>query len=87
MNNNGTIDKYKARLVVKGFRQKKDLDYVDTYLPATRITSIQMLIAQAAVYGLEIQTMDVKTILVDGELEEEIYIERPEGFVVLGKER
>ena len=46
-----------------------------------------MLIALAAVYGLEIHQMDVKTAFLNGELEEEIYIEQPEGFVVPGKEK
>ena len=87
MKDDGTIDKYKARLVVKGFRLKEGLDYFDTYLPMTRITSIRMLIALAAVYGLEINQMDVKTTFLNEELEEEIYIEQPEGFVVPGKEK
>ena len=87
MKDDGTIDKYKARLVVKGFWQKEGLDYFDTYLPLTRITSIRMLIALAAEYGLEIHQMDVKTTFLNGELEEEIYIEQPEGFVVPGKEK
>ncbi|KAF3649136.1 putative tyrosyl-DNA phosphodiesterase 2-like [Capsicum annuum] len=82
----GTIDKYKVRLVVKGFKQKEDLDYFDTYSPVTRITSIQMLIALAVVYDLEIHQMDVKTAFLNRELEEEIYIEQPEGFVVPEKE-
>ncbi|PHT37062.1 putative plastid-lipid-associated protein 13, chloroplastic [Capsicum baccatum] len=86
MNTDGTIDKYKARLIVKGFKQKEDLGYFDTYSPVTRITSILMLIALAAVYGLEIHQMDVKIAFLNGELEEEIYMEQPEGFVVSGKE-
>ena len=75
MKDNGTIDKYKSRLVVKGFREKEGLDYFDTYSPVSRITSIQMLIALAAVYSLEIHQMNVKTVFLNGELEEEIYIE------------
>ena len=51
----------------------------------TRITSIQMLIALAAVYGHEIHQMDVKTAFLNGDLEEKIYIEQSEGFVVPGK--
>ena len=82
MKDDGIIDKYKARLVVKGFRQKF-LDYFDTYSPMTRITSIRMLIALAAVYGLKIHQMDVKTAFLNGELEN---IEQPDGFVVPGKE-
>ena len=84
MKANGTIDKYKARLVVKGFRQREGLDYFDTYSPVTRITSIRVLIALAAVYNLEIHQMDVKTAFLNGDLEEEIYMEQPEGFVVPG---
>ncbi|KAF3682389.1 putative FACT complex subunit SSRP1-like [Capsicum annuum] len=86
MKEDGAIDKYKARLVVKGFKQKEGLDYFDTYSPVTRITSIRMLNALAAVYGLEIHQMDVKTIFLNGELEEEVYMEQPEGFVAPGKE-
>ncbi|KAF3626743.1 hypothetical protein FXO37_30227 [Capsicum annuum] len=82
----GTIDKYKARLVVKVFKSKKGPDYFDTYSLITRITSIQMLIALAAVYSLEIHQMDVKTTFLNEELEEEIYMEQPEGFVIPGNE-
>ena len=71
-----TIDKYKARLVVKGFKQKEGLDFFDTYLPVTRITLILMLIALAAVYDFEIHQMDMKTAFLNGELEEEIYMEQ-----------
>ena len=75
MKPDGTIDKYKARLVVKGYRQKEGLDYFDTYSPVTKITSIRMLIALAAVHDLKIHQMDVKTAFLNGELEEEIYVD------------
>ena len=87
MKPDGTIDKYKARLVVKGYRQKEGLDYFDTYSLVTRITSIRMLIALAAVHDLKIHQMDVKTAFLNGELEEEIYMEQPKGFIVPGKEK
>ncbi|KAL0374359.1 UNVERIFIED_CONTAM: Retrovirus-related Pol polyprotein from transposon TNT 1-94 [Sesamum radiatum] len=83
----GSIDKYKARLVAKGFKQKEGLDFFDTYSPVTRITSIRVLIAIAALYDLEIHQMDVKTAFLNGELDEEIYMEQPEGFVVPGQEK
>nr|AAW28564.1 Retrovirus-related Pol polyprotein from transposon TNT 1-94, putative [Solanum demissum] len=82
----GIIDKYKARLVVKGYRQKEGLEYFDTYSPVTMITSNRMLVELAAVHDLKIHQMDVKTVFLNGELEEEIYMEQPEGFVVPGKE-
>ncbi|CAL2246291.1 unnamed protein product [Prunus armeniaca] len=82
----GTIDKYKARLVAKGYRQKEGLDYFDTYSPVSRITSIRMLIAIVAIHNMDIHQMDVKTAFLNGELDEEIYMEQPEGFVVKGQE-
>ena len=71
----GTIDKFKARLVAKGFKQKEGLDYFDTYAPVARITTIRLLIALASIYKLEIHQMDVKTAFLNGELDEEIYME------------
>ncbi|XXG65136.1 hypothetical protein AAC387_Pa05g2916 [Persea americana] len=85
MKANGSIEKYKARLVVKGYKQKEGLDYFDTYSPVTRITSIRMLIAIAAIHNFEIHQMDVKTAFLNGELDEEIYMEQPEGFNVPGQ--
>ncbi|CAL8092418.1 unnamed protein product [Prunus armeniaca] len=86
MKADGSIEKYKARLVVKGYKQKEGLDYFDTYSPVTRITSIRMLIAIAALHNLEIHQMDVKTAFLNGDLDEEIYMEQPEGFIVPGQE-
>ena len=82
----GFIDKYMARLVVKGYKQKECVDYFDTYSPVTRITSIRMLMAIVALHNLEIHQMDVKTTFLNGELNEEIYMDQPEGFFVLGQE-
>ncbi|GJV61679.1 retrovirus-related pol polyprotein from transposon TNT 1-94 [Tanacetum coccineum] len=74
MKADGTIDKYKARLVIKGCRQCEGLDYFDTYSPVTRITSIRMVLAIAALRNLEVHQMDVKTAFLNGDLEEEIYM-------------
>ena len=69
LKDDGTTDKYKARLVVKGFRQKEGLDYFDTYSPVTRIIYIRLLIDLVAVYDLQIHQMDVKTAFLNGALE------------------
>ena len=82
-----TIDKFKARLVVKGFIQKEGIDYFDTYAYVARISTIRVLIALASIYKLQIHQMDVKTAFLNGELEEEIYMKQPEGFVVQGQEQ
>jgi hypothetical protein len=82
----GTIEKYKACLVAKGFTQKKEEDYFDTYSPVARLPTIRVLLALVAAYKLLVHQMDVKTAFLNGELEEEIYIQQPEGFVVKGQE-
>jgi hypothetical protein len=82
----GTIDKYKARLVAKGYTQKEGEDFFDTYSPVARLTTIRVLLSLAASHGLLVHQMDVKTTFLNGELEEEIYMDQPEGFVVKGQE-
>jgi hypothetical protein len=82
----GTIDKYKARLVAKWFTQKEGEDFFDTYSPVTRLTIISVLVVLAASHGLLIHQMDVKTAFLNGELYEEIYMQQPDGFVAPGQE-
>ncbi|GJV49702.1 zinc finger, CCHC-type containing protein [Tanacetum coccineum] len=82
----GSIDKYKARLVIQGFRQKEGIDFFDTYAPVARITTIRLLLALAAIHDLVIHQMDVKTAFLNGDLDEEIYMKQPEGFVMPGHE-
>ncbi|KAJ9547348.1 hypothetical protein OSB04_019891 [Centaurea solstitialis] len=82
----GSISAYKARLVAKGYRQREGIDYFDTYAPVARISTIRTLIAISALKGLYIHQMDVKTAFLNGYLNEEIYLEQPEGFVMPGQE-
>ena len=74
----GTIDKYKARLVTKGYTQKEGEDFFDTYSPVARLTTIRALLSLAASYGLIIHQMNVKTAFLNGELEVEIYMDQPD---------
>ena len=78
----GQIVRLKARLVARGFSQIYGVDYLDTYAPVVKLASIRILFALAAIYGLEVHQMDVVTAFLAGELEEEIYMELPEGFQV-----
>ena len=82
----GTVDKYKARLVIQGFRQKEGIDFFDTYAHVARISTIRLLLALAAIHNLVIHQMDVKTAFLNGDLDEEIYMKQPEGFVMPGHE-
>ena len=71
----GSIDKYKARLVIKGYKQIKGLDYFDTYSPVMRINSIRMMLVFSDMRNLEVHQMDVKATFLNGDLDEEIYME------------
>jgi len=82
----GTIEKYKARLVAKGYAQKEEEDFFDTYSPVARLTTIRVLLSLAASHGLLVHQMDVKTAFLNGELNEEIYMQQPDGFVIEGQE-
>ena len=82
----GTIEKYKARLVAKGYTQKEREDFFDTYSPVARPTTIRALLSLTASYGLIVHQMDAKTAFLNGELDEEISMDQPDGFVVKGQE-
>jgi hypothetical protein len=72
--------------VAKGYTQKEGEDFFDTYSPVARLTTIRILIAVAASYGLIIHQMDVKTTFLNGEFDDEIYMDQPEGFIADGQE-
>jgi hypothetical protein len=82
----GTIEMYKARLVAKAYTQKEGEDYFDTYSHVVSLTTIRVLLSLAASHGLFVHQMDVKTTFLNGELEEEIYMDQPDGFIAKGQE-
>jgi hypothetical protein len=78
----GSIEKYKARFVARGFSQKEGIDYEETFAPMARYTSIRTIISLAAKMKWKLHQMDVKTTFLNGVIEEEVYIEQPQGFEV-----
>ncbi|KAK1663679.1 hypothetical protein QYE76_051838 [Lolium multiflorum] len=77
----GNITVYKARLVAKGFRQIQGVDYDETFSPVVKLKSVRILLAIAAFFDYEIWQMDVKTAFLNGDIEEELYMVQPKGFV------
>jgi hypothetical protein len=78
----GSVDKYKARFIARGFSQKEGEDYDETFAPVARYTSIRAIISLDASMGWNLHQMDVKTTFLNGAIEEEVYIEQPKGFEV-----
>jgi hypothetical protein len=72
----GSIEKYKARFVAKGYSQVEGIDYEETFSPVARYSSIRSILALAAQMGWKIHQMDVKTTFLNGVIEEEVYIEQ-----------
>lgn len=79
---------YKARFVTKGFSQGVGVDFDETqvYAPVVKHDSLRILLSLAAVYDLELLQMDIKTAFLYGDLDEELYVQQPEGFVQPGNE-
>lgn len=76
----GSVERFKARLVVKGFMQREGIDYQEVYAPTARTDTFRVLMAVAAELDLEVHHMDVKTAFLNGELDETLYVQSPQGF-------
>jgi hypothetical protein len=79
------VEKYKSRLVAQGYSQVEGTDFGEIFSPVANLTSIIFLLSIVVSFDIEVEQMDVKTTFLHGDLEEEIYMKKPEGFVVKGK--
>ncbi|CAI7854585.1 unnamed protein product [Closterium sp. NIES-53] len=76
----GKIERYKSRLVAKGYQQKEKVDYKELFAPVVKPTTLRTLLAGAAIKGWVVKQMDVTTAFLNGVLEEEIFMAQPKGF-------
>ena len=87
MNPQGEVERHKARLVVKVYRQKAGIDYDEVFAPVARMETIRLLISQAAQFEWSVYQMDVKSAFLNGVLEEEVYVKKPLEYIKARKEQ
>jgi len=72
----------KARLVCEGYAQQEEIDFEETFALVARLEAIQMFLALSSFQKFKVFQMDVKSAFLNGDLEEEVYIEQPDGFIL-----
>ena len=82
LNENGEVIRNKARLVCKGYVQQEGIDFEEKFSPIARLEAIRMFLALSSFQKFKVFQMDVKSTFLNGDLEEEVYIEQLDGFIL-----
>lgn len=83
-NSDGSVDRYKGRLVAKGYAQREGVDYTDTFAPTARFAALRTVIALAAIEDWELESVDISTAFLNGDIDAEVYMKIPEGVEIQG---
>ena len=87
VNTDGSIERFKARLVAQGFSQKEGIDFTETFAPTMHTKTARVLLALAARHNIEVRKYDVSTAFLHANLDEDVFVQQPPGHVVEGKEK
>ena len=80
----GSIERYTARLIAKGFTQEYGIDYEENFAPVARLTSVRCLIDVAVIHRWPLYQMDMKNVFLNGDLQEEVYMQPPPSYTHSG---
>src|ERR1700722_13178988 len=83
-NADGSVERYKARVVAQGFAQHSGFDYTETFAPTPKWPALRAILALAALEDLHLESVDISSAFLNRKLEEEVYMHQPEGFVEKG---
>lgn len=81
----GEVERYKARLAVKGYNKQEGLDYSETFSPVAKMVTVRSVVALASSYGWFLFQMDVHNVFLQSDLVEEVYIQVPDEFANRGE--
>ena len=78
----GSVDRYKVRLVAKGYNQQEDIDFLDTFAPVVKIVTVKVLLTLVISFNWQLAQMDIKNEFLNGDLFEEVYMSLPMGYKI-----